>query len=205
MPQESLLEAYNAQRTGSVGRLAFCMLTHEYLPEGIVIATHLWKRAWSRQVVVAIAASQPPPDPSYCMGANAWLRPLVMHMRSLYPWSGLLPRFQLQPCNDDNGHHLLIQSTVLHGTPPGTGSATRLALTTSMMSAMVCCFSSLLNGRLTTPSCPSSPTPPSIHPRSRWECWCSVDCCVNAWPAPGACEAPDVGFRAGLGSHIELA
>jgi hypothetical protein len=30
------------------GPLAYCMLTHKYLPRQMVIATHLWKRAWAK-------------------------------------------------------------------------------------------------------------------------------------------------------------
>jgi hypothetical protein len=30
------------------GPLAYCMLTHKYLPREMVIASHLWKRAWAK-------------------------------------------------------------------------------------------------------------------------------------------------------------
>jgi hypothetical protein len=30
------------------GPLAYCMLTHKYLPRQMVIASHLWKRAWAK-------------------------------------------------------------------------------------------------------------------------------------------------------------
>jgi hypothetical protein len=42
-----LLSAYSPVRTGRDGvDLAYCMLTHVWLPKRLVIAAHLWKRQW---------------------------------------------------------------------------------------------------------------------------------------------------------------
>ena len=44
--KEDLISRYSKRIPSSDGPLIHCMLTHHYLPHNVVIAGHLWKRAW---------------------------------------------------------------------------------------------------------------------------------------------------------------
>ena len=45
-----LIHDYSLERWSSRGRLIHCMLLGEYLPKTSVIASHIFKRAWTRLV-----------------------------------------------------------------------------------------------------------------------------------------------------------
>ncbi|KAK9806989.1 hypothetical protein WJX72_009719 [[Myrmecia] bisecta] len=50
--KDELVSRYSKKRHCSDGPLIYCMLTHEYLPRNVVIASHLWKRAWWKYMEV---------------------------------------------------------------------------------------------------------------------------------------------------------
>ena len=47
--KDALMRLYSPSKKGKNGQiLAYCMVTHCYLPKQFVIASHLWKRAWTK-------------------------------------------------------------------------------------------------------------------------------------------------------------